>query len=45
MYEDGDKKPAVALILTKSDLLSNFIMENVFSGAMSVQDALDQAQA
>lgn len=32
MYEDGDKKPAVALILTKSDLLSNFIMENVFSG-------------
>ncbi len=34
MYEDGDKKPAVALILTKSDLLSNFIMENVFSGDM-----------
>lgn len=32
MFEDGDKKPAVALILTKSDLLSNFIMENVFSG-------------
>lgn len=32
MYKDGDKKPAVALILTKSDLLSNFIMENVFSG-------------
>ena len=32
MYEEGAKMPAVALILTKSDLLSNFIMENVFSG-------------
>ncbi len=31
MFEEGEKKPAVALILTKSDLLSNFIMENMFS--------------
>lgn len=32
MFDDEDKMPAVALVLTKSDLLSNFIMENVFSG-------------
>ncbi len=30
MFPEGHKRPAVALILTKSDLLSNFIMENVF---------------
>lgn len=31
MFEEGDKMPAVALILTKSDLLSSFIMDYVFS--------------
>lgn len=32
MYADGTKKPAVALILTKSDLLSEYVMETIFSG-------------
>lgn len=32
LFDDGDKKPAVALILTKSDLLSDYVMENVFEG-------------
>ena len=32
MYAEDEKTPAVAVVLTKSDLLSNFVMENVFSG-------------
>jgi len=32
MFKDGEKKPAVALVLTKSDLLSKYIKKNVFAG-------------